>query len=266
MAGEVTRGSRMDILNWVESPEFLKQLNHLLCSTRAHVHRDKDIWMPKGFCNSDEAKLDQLENVFGPELCDPINWNEVWDWWLAVRSRNPNTPNWDLASTCTVNGRRGLVLLEAKSHAAELIGKKDKCQANKKKANYPQIGKALDEAGLALSEALSKILGRKITINITHENRLTHYQLANRVAYSWKIASLGIPVILVYLGFLGDRNWPCDLFKDNDHWEHELQEYMCNSVPKEFLNRWIPCGKEPMQMIVRSLWVEFCYSFSLSSG
>jgi hypothetical protein len=29
-----------------------------------------------------------------------------------------------------------------------------------------------------------------------------HYQLSNRFAWSWKLASLGIPVVLVYLGFL----------------------------------------------------------------
>jgi hypothetical protein len=31
------------------------------------------------------------------------------------------------------------------------------------------------------------------------------YQLSNRVAFAWKLATLGIPSVLVYLGFIGDK-------------------------------------------------------------
>ena len=36
------------------------------------------------------------------------------DWWLAVPKR-ANTPNWDLASTCAIKGKPGLLLIEAGS-------------------------------------------------------------------------------------------------------------------------------------------------------
>ena len=29
-----------------------------------------------------------------------------------------------------------------------------------------------------------------------------HYSLCNRVAWAWKLAQLGVPVVWVYLGFL----------------------------------------------------------------
>ena len=32
-----------------------------------------------------------------------------------------------------------------------------------------------------------------------------NYQLANRLAFTWKLASLGLPTVLIYLGFYGDR-------------------------------------------------------------
>jgi len=80
--------------------------------------------------------------------------------------------------------------------------------------------------------------------------------LANRVAFSWKIASLGIPIILVYLGFIGDKSWPRDQFEDNGHWLCELRKYMDNHIPENFIDRWICCRKGRMQMIIRSLPAE----------
>ena len=35
-----------------------------------------------------------------------------------------------------------------------------------------------------------------------HLSRDTHYQLTNRFAWAWTIAMLGVPVVLIYLGFL----------------------------------------------------------------
>jgi hypothetical protein len=37
-----------------------------------------------------------------------------------VEQRGANTSDWDFASTCTVDGQKGLVLIEAKAYAAEL--------------------------------------------------------------------------------------------------------------------------------------------------
>jgi len=229
-------GSRIHILRWVERPDFANQLSHLLCLTGATV-LSTDVWMPKGFSNPAEPRLEQFDPL--PACVRQALQN----WWLVHKCR-ANTPNWDLASTCTIQGQQGLVLIEGKAHVKEL-NENDSCRATNK-ANLDRIGQAICEASQALAKEIPGV-------NISRD---THYQLANRVAFSWKIASLGIPVILVYLGFLGDKSWPRDQFEDDRHWMHELRKYMDNHIPEDFISRWIDCGEEQIQMIIRSLPVE----------
>ena len=241
----VTRGSRMDLLNWVERSNFIDQLSRLLYPTGAIV-QTTDVWMPKGHSEPEEARLRQL----GTEILPGLDWKAIQDWWL-VHKRGANTPNWDLASTCTIQRRRGLVLIEAKAHTNELKieGKGlDPNASFNSLENHKRIGQAIDRASQALAESIPGV-------NISRD---THYQLANRVAFSWKIATLGIPVILVYLGFLGDKGI-ADIgepFRDAKHWEQELWKYMDTKLPCKFIDRWIDCGEAQMQMIIRSLPVE----------
>ena len=79
----------------------------------------KDKWMPQGFLDAGEAELHNAPRLLKLELGQQLR-----DWWLAVVKGRPRTPNWDIASTCTVtaNGmnKPGLLLVEAKAHAEEL--------------------------------------------------------------------------------------------------------------------------------------------------
>jgi len=236
------RGSRKHILDWVERSDFTSQLSQLIHSTGASIHA-KDAWMPKGHGNPKEARLKQL----GSQILPSVDWQSIQDWWLASKPR-ANTPNWDLASTCTIGGQQGLVLVEAKAHVQELKveGKHLKLNASpNSRKNHERIGRAIKEAGHALGQIVSG----------TNISRDTHYQLANRVAFSWKIASLGVPVVLVYLGFLGDKNIADvgEPFRDSAHWQKEMRKYMNGCIPEEFTERWINCGKAGMQMVIRSL-------------
>ncbi len=236
------RGSRKHILDWVEQPNFANQLSQLLSITGATV-KSTDTWMPKGHNNPEEARLEK----FGPRILPNVNWKALQDWWLAYKP-GANTPNWDLASTCTVEGQRGLVLIEAKAHTQELKieGKPLKHYASSNsERNHERIGKAIKEA----TDALGKIVPE---VSISRD---THYQLANRIAFSWKIASLGVPVVLVYLGFIGDKDISDvgEPFKDDELWRKIIGDYMTNQVPGDFTERWIHCGKASMQMIIRSL-------------
>jgi hypothetical protein len=45
---------------------------------------------------------------------------ELLAWWLGPARSSGTTPTIDIASTCTVGGRRGLLLIEAKAHDNEL--------------------------------------------------------------------------------------------------------------------------------------------------
>ena len=141
-----------------------------------------------------EARLE----TFGPRaLPEYAIWEGLQSWWLAHRV-GANTPNWDLAATATIEGRKGLILAEAKANVPELgeAGKSLGDKASERSSeNHARIGQAIAEAQTALSSVLEGV-------NIS---RGSHYQLANRVAFMWKLASLGIPTVLVYLGFTGDE-------------------------------------------------------------
>lgn len=69
--------------------------------------------MPDGLLRPDEAKLGKTLGFLSPEMRGQLT-----RWWLKV-SRRANTPNWDIVSTCTIEGRPGLVLIEAKAHDME---------------------------------------------------------------------------------------------------------------------------------------------------
>ena len=113
------------------------------------------------------------------------------DWWLAVRSDDSQTPNWDIVSTCVVDGHKGMLLVEAKAHTQEL---KVNDRAKGSRANLERISGCIEEANVALAEQTG------LDWTLSHQHR---YQMANRFAWSWKLTELGYPVILVYLGFLG---------------------------------------------------------------
>ena len=159
----------------------------------------EDIWQPHGRpvlrnCSwdtspSDEAVLSRQNDLVSPDVSRQLR-----SWWLAVTRGNPMTPSWDLGATCTVGDEKGLLLVEAKAYARELkaAGKEAPGSRNGGK-NHERIGAAIAEA----NEGLRLVNGRPWALS-----RDSHYQLPNRFAWAWKLASLGIPVVLVYLGFL----------------------------------------------------------------
>ena len=153
-----------------------------------------DCWMPQGFDHLEEA---QLHNA--PQLLD-VNTHvkALKSWWLAVAGAQSKTPNWDIASTCTIKGKKGLILVEAKAHDVELRneekGKKLKASVtSNSRRNHTRIGGCIQNANLDLADET----GLPWSLS-----RDWNYQMANRFAWSWKLTELGFPIILVYLGFL----------------------------------------------------------------
>src|SRR5450759_4547533 len=73
-------------------------------------------FMPRGCSNPREARLES----FGPRLLpESPAWLALRDWRL-VHKAGANTPNWDIAAGCAIEGRAGLVLREAKANGPEL--------------------------------------------------------------------------------------------------------------------------------------------------
>jgi len=71
--------------------------------------------MPRGHKAPRELKLSQAQSTYLP----PAIKHNLTNWWLIHR-RGANTPNWDLVTTCKINGESGLVLVEGKAHVGEL--------------------------------------------------------------------------------------------------------------------------------------------------
>jgi hypothetical protein len=172
----------------------------------------EDWWSPRGLVDHREVMLHEAERLLTAEQRRALQ-----DWWLAS-PRSPRTPVWDLASSVSIDGRRGLLLVEAKAHVSEfaLDGKDGpNARSGGSVANHERIAEAIVQA----SAALTKILGRTVTLN-----RDSHYQLANRFAWSWRLATMGVPVILLYLGFCGATEWS-DGFADQEAWARTVHQY-----------------------------------------
>ena len=142
------------------------------------------------------------------------------EWWLVEGGSRAPTPNWDIASTCTISGRDGLLLVEAKAHVGEQ-SPLDKCGAESLKNREP-IKRAIMEANAGLRE----VAGGSWQLSAQH-----HYQIANRLAWSWKLARLGVPVVLIYPGFLDavELSYGRTPFRSKTDWKNALLEY-CRDV------------------------------------
>jgi len=215
------RGSRVRCLMLTSIPRHqVASILTRLIEPIGSVNSNSDKWAPGGFLNPEEPKLGENQ------LFLPLQQREaVTDWWLKVR-RNANTPNWDLVSTCNIDGKGGLILIEAKAHSNEL---KSAGKQKNNPDNDDQIGRAIYEANSALNRILP---GWALT-------KSSHYQLCNRFAWSWKLATMGVPVVLIYLGFLCcDEMSDCGLpFNSAEKWERAIRPVRrcLQSVPQAYL-------------------------------
>ena len=244
-----TKGSRPRCVLLVDGDRqsVALRLTDLVNDPWVEVSSD-DFWMPRGkptrdangwdTSPADECRLDRDRGFVRQE--DRIR---LRNWWLAVE-RGANTPNWDLASTCRVDGERGLLLVEAKAHTGELS---DGGTAATNRANLRRIGEAIREA----NNALAGITGGDWDLSKDH-----HYQLANRFAWSWKLASLRIPVVLVYLGFLhademreGD-NRP---FSNSEDWADVLKKHAQGVVDEACWETRLEVDGIPLVPMLRTL-------------
>ena len=206
--------------------------------------RSSDKWMPfgkpelraDGTWNKEparEAKLGNPNRILGSEIQTTLV-----NWWLEVLE-NANTPNWDIASSCEINGQEGYLLIEAKAHHNEL--KNDSCGASNP-SNRKRIQECIAEASQELSQAT------QLEWNLSRD---TYYQMCNRFAWSWKLTQLGFPVVLVYLGFTNAAEMPRPLIESDSDWSAKLQERTQNIVPKEIWGREIPLGGASLTPLIR---------------
>jgi hypothetical protein len=79
--------------------------------------------------------------------------------------------------------------------------------------------------------------------------------MSNRFAWTWKLTELGIPVVLVYLGFLKademiDRGQP---FTSNEDWEQLVKAHSQSLVPPEVWGRKWTVNGQPFIPLIRGI-------------
>ncbi len=242
------RGSRLRCLLLTGLPyaQTASLLTKLASPSSATVSPDADIWMPKGLMQPDEARIERDKGFLETDKCEALK-----AWWL-VKPKGANTPNWDIAST--FNGKNGLILIEAKAHDKELFTEgKAKPNTPNSKVNHERIGLAISEA----NDGLNRVLPGWLL------SRDTHYQLCNRFAWTWKLASLGIPTVLIYLGFLNATEM-CDQgqpFTSAAAWENCIRSHANGIVPAAAWGKKLNIGGTPLWFLIRSLELSFDLSY-----
>lgn len=202
--------------------------------------------MPDGFANLEECQLDKAPRL----LPDSVR-SLLGKWWLPSNRQNARTPNFDIASTCMVGGAPGLLLIEAKAHALELIneigGRRLKADASERKASHITIGAAIDSARIGLAAATGLSWGI---------SRDSHYQMSNRFAWAWKLTELGVPVVLIYLGFIRayDMSKPGEIpFADAGAWDAAVMSHSAPLFPAVVWDHRRPVPGLPFIPLIRSL-------------
>jgi hypothetical protein len=205
-----------------------------------------DHWMPDGFRELQEAQLDKAPSLVAVPIAAQLA-----AWWLPSDRQAARTPNFDIASTCKVNGVPGLLLIEAKAHDMELAKEEagrtlDAVASDDRRASHGTIGAAIASAAFGLGQA---------TICSCTISRDSHYQMSNRFAWAWKLTELGIPVVLVYLGFLNaeemrDRGVP---FSNHTDWLRLVKAHSTSLFPVDLWDRPWTCNGCSLVPLIRSI-------------
>lgn len=199
-----TAGSRPRCVSWMhgERQAVSERLTRLVNYPGVVVAPESQ-WMPRGIpiqnpdgiwdvSPAEEAKLDQPNDLIAE--CES---QQLANWWLE-HAGNANTPNLDIASTCMVYGRNGILIVEAKAHVGELMGEEKGKQLKNNASdrsfdNHLKIGRAIADAAARFQRST----GQPCAIS-----RDMCYQMSNRFALASKLTEMGYAVVLVYLGFL----------------------------------------------------------------
>ncbi|NLO44871.1 MAG: hypothetical protein GX106_07990 [Candidatus Cloacimonetes bacterium] len=176
--------------------EVLRELSKIQ-KIKIEFDENKDNYFPKGFTEPKEQMLGNIKDEVFNKILTTSKKRELKRWWLKYIRGNPSTPNWDFISTCKIDDKPGLFLVEAKAHAAENSSAAKTKNSTTNEDNHERIAEAIIEA----KNNLEIITDLKFGIQ-----RDRYYQMSNRFAWTWKLADLGIPVVLVYLGFLNAKD------------------------------------------------------------
>jgi hypothetical protein len=207
-----------------------------------------DRWMPGGFKDIREARFGKDDIILDKKIGQVLV-----EWWLAVPG-GANIPNWDIASTCQIEGRQGVLLVEAKAHVQELTGadagktvRKDASENSRK--NDARIRSCIGQA----NELLRRETGLDWRLSAEQ-----YYQMSNRFAWACKLADIGIPVILLYLGFLNadDLKGAEIAFHDASEWRSLVMKHSLALFPDGVWGTGFAIKNQPLIALIDSKKVD----------
>lgn len=230
-------GSRRDVLLLLDSVSYVEALNSALAGTGTVISAC-DVHRPIGSVDVREYELPEFSREYLDGRFDNRQITEP-AWWIVKHNARVRTPNFDLISTCTIREMPGVLLVEAKAHHEELetCGKSFNSSSNLE--NHQKIGASIELANHALNAIAPGF-------NLSRD---AFYQLSNRMAWGWRLASLGVPVTVLYLGFVQDPYWPKDRFESDEDWMQTARSYLGNVVPVNVLNRRLQCSERGSLLI-----------------
>lgn len=237
-------GSRMHMLDWVEglAGPFRDSLNNLIAPTGAKLLPSAK-WMPY---SSTEQGCREARLMIDDGFISELRQSALRAWWVGSNDSRGYEPNWDLAATAVwPDGREGLVLVDANAHAGELSAAgKDMPprDAPRRQENHRSIGAAIEDAREALG-------GEAAGVRLSRDR---YYELSSRIAFAWKLARLGAPVALVYIGFCGDRGIGPGFLRSESHWREVFEAHAKAVFPPDMLEREINCGMASFWVLVRA--------------
>lgn len=230
------KGSRFRCLQLTSLP--MVQLKNALSEIIAPYAELSDSLQvsPRGFLQSQEIILTKINSFVSEEIRE-----ELKHWWLDSGEKSPN---WDIVANCQVNGKECLMLVEAKAYKGEFKVQGDPTSASGR--NREHIRAAIENSNNQLAQS-TYTNSSDWNLNITE-----CYQLSNRLAWTWKLASLGIPTILVYLGCLNCSEWS-DAYSSHEDWERHILTASQAIVPQSIWNQSWQANGTTFAPLIRSL-------------
>ena len=217
-------------------------------SSSIEIDQEHFIYYPQGPANSKEYRFSDAGN-----LIDEDKRKKLIKWWLGTYETEKQTPNWDFVCTAKIDGKDGLILVEAKAHRGEFYYK-NSCGAGEE--SRKAISHALDKAQELLENGFPEM-----SFDMDYS-----YQLSNRIAWSVKLAENGIPVVLIYLGFLNCPEMDhgnYKILKSREYWKKLVLNYPGKktrgtwaSIPAEYWNSKIKIGDTSFIPIIGSMDIQ----------
>ncbi len=220
-----TKGSKLHISDFVCSNRFESLMNGLLEDTGIRLSVPLTSYPSLASPRDEEVEIEEYLNIFG----HPSSLQLDPKWWMPYKTEKNKRPNWDLLCHVLVDGRPGLLLVEAKAHGDELLMDDKKAGPYRKSAASVANDRSIRRRISETNQLLNSVYASEFSLTADK-----HYQLANRIAYLTKLASLGLPTVLLYLGWLMSPDWPGDEIRDQLHWHEIMNEYMKGLVPPGF--------------------------------